>query len=215
MRADERLRLPKLYAIVDADASASVGRTALDVARAFLTAGARLLQLRCKTLGSGAFLDLARSILDDARTAGATVIINDRADIAALAGAHGLHVGQDDLTPADARTVIGAVSILGLSTHSPEQWEPAVREPISYLAIGPVFGTGTKETGYAAVGLDTVRRAAAAARERELPTVAIGGITLENAPAVIEAGAASVAVISDLLKGDPEARCRAFLSALR
>jgi thiamine-phosphate pyrophosphorylase len=193
---------------------ARANRAPRDVARAFLSAGARLLQLRCKALGSGAFLDLARSILDDAGAAGATQIINDRADITALSGADGLHVGQDDLRPEDARTVIGASAILGLSTHTRGQWELAVREPISYLAIGPVYGTGTKDTGYTTVGLDTVRQAASAARERELPTVAIGGITLENAPAVIEAGAASVAVISDLLKGDPEARCRAFLNQL-
>ena len=193
---------------------ATAGRTVPDVARAFLSAGVRLLQLRCKSSGSGAFLDLARAVLEDAGAAGATLIINDRADVTALSGAHGLHVGQEDLRPGDARTVIGASAILGLSTHTRGQWASAVREPVSYLAIGPVFGTGTKDTGYAAVGLDTVRQAAAAARERELPMVAIGGITLENAPAVIEAGAASVAVISDLLKGDPEARCRAFLSAL-
>ena len=208
------LSLPKLYAIVDDDVCARANRAPRDVARAFLSAGARLLQLRCKSSGSGAFLDLARAVLEDAGAAGATLIINDRADVAALSGAHGLHVGQDDLGPGDARAVIGAAAILGLSTHTREQWESAVHEPISYLAIGPVFGTGTKDTGYAAVGLDTVRQAAAAARERELPTVAIGGITLENAAAVIAAGAASVAVISDLLKGDPEARCRAFLSAL-
>lgn len=204
----------RLYAIVDADVCARANRAPRDVARAFLSAGARLLQLRCKSSGSGAFLDLARAVLEDADAAGATLIINDRADVAALAGAHGLHVGQDDLRPEDARAVIGATTILGLSTHTREQWESAVQAPISYLAIGPVFGTGTKDTGYAAVGVETVRQAAAAARERELPTVAIGGITLENAPAVIEAGAASVAVISDLLKGDPEARCRAFLGAL-
>jgi len=142
------------------------------------------------------------------------VIVNDRADIAALSNATGLHVGQDDLMPADARRVIGDAAILGLSTHTRQQWEAAAVEPISYMAIGPVFGTGTKDTGFAAVGLDTVRRAAAAAGQHGLPTVAIGGITLETAQSVIDAGAASVAVISDLLKGDPEARCRALLRIL-
>lgn len=165
-------------------------------------------------MGSGAFLDLAHTILQDTNSAGGTLIINDRADIAALSGAPGLHVGQDDLTPAAARKVIGAEPILGLSTHTQDHWERAVEEPISYMAIGPVFGSATKVTGYQAIGLETVRRASDAAANKGLPTVAIGGITLENAASVVEAGAASVAVISDLLTGDPEARCRAFLRML-
>lgn len=191
-----------------------MSRAPADVARAFLGGGARWLQLRGKAIGSGTFLDLANAILQDATAAGATLIINDRADIAALSGAPGLHVGQDDLAPADARTLVGVESILGLSTHTHDQWERAVTEPISYIAIGPVFGTGTKDTGYHAVGLETVTRAAKAAAGKGLPTVAIAGITLENAASVIEAGAASVAVISDLLTGDPEARCRAYLRML-
>lgn len=166
-------------------------------------------------MASGAFLNLAMRVLEDMRAAGGTLIINDRADVAALSGADGLHVGQDDLLPADARTVIGASPVLGLSTHTKEQWDAAVNEPISYIAIGPAFATGTKETGYGAVGLDVIAAASSAAAARSLPTVAIGGITLENAAAVIEAGAASVAVISDLLKGDPQARCRAFLTSLQ
>jgi thiamine-phosphate pyrophosphorylase len=204
----------RLYPVVDADVCAAAGRATEDVARAFLAAGARVLQLRCKNLPSGAFLDLASRILEDTRAAGGTLIINDRADVAAAAGAHGLHVGQEDLSPADSRTVIGTTAVLGLSTHTTEQWEAAVLAPISYMAIGPAFATGTKNTGYRAVGLDVIRAASAAAAARGLPTVAIGGITLENAVSVIAAGAASVAVISDLVKGDPEARCRAFLRIL-
>ena len=204
----------RLYPIVDAEMCARASRDPLDVARAFLNAGAGWLQLRCKGMESGAFLELSQRVVEAANQAGAVVVVNDRADVAAMAGAHGLHVGQDDLSPADARTVIGAKAILGLSSHTREQWESAVREPISYLAIGPAFGTITKATGYEAVGLTVVRSAAAAARAAGLPTVAIGGITLENAPEVIAAGASSVAVISDLLAGDPEARCRAFLSIL-
>lgn len=194
---------------------AAAGRAPIDVARAFLSAGACWIQLRCKDMASGAFLELANHTLEQSRAAGAILIINDRADVAAIAKADGLHVGQADLTAAESRSVIGAASILGLSTHTPEQWEAAVREPISYLAIGPAFGTGTKDTGYAATGLEVVKRAATAASAQRLPTVAIGGITIDNAASVIEAGAASVAVISDLLKGDPEARCRAFLRALQ
>ena len=203
-----------MYAIVDADVCAREGRAPLDVARAFLSAGARLVQLRCKSWGSAAFLDLASAVVEESNSAGAAVIVNDRADVAALSRAHGLHVGQADLSPEDARKVIGDEPLLGLSTHTRDQWESAVNEPVCYIAIGPVFGTGTKDTGYPAVGLDTVARAAAAARQAGLPAVAIGGITRHNAVSVIEAGAASVAVISDLVHGDPEASCRAFLRIL-
>lgn len=206
---------PRLYPIVDAEVCAAAGRTPFDVACAFLSAGAGWIQLRCKDLASGAFLDLANHTLEQSRAAGAILIINDRADIAAIAQADGLHVGQTDLAAGDARLVIGPAPILGLSTHTPGQWQAAVREPISYLAIGPVFGTGTKDTGYTAAGLEVVTRASTAAAANGLPAVAIGGITIDNAVSVIDAGAASVAVISDLLKGDPEARCRAFLRILQ
>ena len=203
-----------MYAIVDAEMCGRAGREPAEVARAFMAGGARLLQLRCKTWDSGAFLDLARTVVEDAQAAGATVVVNDRADITVLSGAHGLHVGQEDLAPADARTVIGMEKILGLSTHTPAQWNAAVGTPISYLAIGPVFGSATKHTGYTAVGLDVVSAAASAAAPHRLPVVAIGGITLDNVRSVIDAGAASVAIVSDLLAGDPEARVRAFLRVL-
>ena len=209
-----KLTLPRLYAIIDADVCARENRAPADVARAFLSAGATLIQLRCKSWGSAAFLDLANAIVEDANRAGGMVIVNDRADVAALSQVRGLHVGQDDLTPADARKVIGDEQWLGLSTHTPAQWQSAVTEPVSYIAIGPVFDTGTKATGYAAVGLTTVTRAADAARAAGLPVVAIGGITRDNAASVIDAGAASVAIISDLLHGDPETSCRALLRIL-
>lgn len=205
----------RLYAIVDAEVCAAAGHTPIDVARAFLSAGARWLQLRCKHMGSGAFLELTGRVLEQSRAAGAILIVNDRADIVAVSGADGLHIGQDDLSAIDSRAVIGDAPILGLSTHTMEQWDAAVREPVSYIAIGPVFGTGTKETGYTAVGLPVVARAAAAAGAHGLPAVAIGGITIDNAASVIAVGAASVAVISDLVKGDPETRCRAFLRMLQ
>ena len=114
-RLPRSLNLPRLYAIVDVDACAAAGHPATDVARAFLSAGVRLLQLRCKSGGSGAFLELAHTINTDARQAGAMLVINDRADIAALCTADGLHVGQDDLTPSDARAVVGA-GMTGLTT---------------------------------------------------------------------------------------------------
>jgi thiamine-phosphate pyrophosphorylase len=207
--------LPTLYAIVDADTCASAGRAPIDVARAFLGAGAGVLQLRFKGMAGGPFLDLARTILEDANAAGATLIINDRADVARLSNAPGLHLGQTDLSPADARAVVGPSTIVGLSTHTREQWEQALREPITYAAIGPVFGSATKQTGYEAIGLAVVREMSNRMTARGLPVVAIGGITLENAASVIEAGASSVAVISDLLKSDPEARCREFIQALK
>ena len=208
------LNLPRLYAIVDGDLCARDGRAPIDVARAFLSAGAKLLQLRCKSWGSAAFLELASAVVEDSRSAEEAVIVNDSADIAALSGAQWLHVGQDDLAPRDARTIIGADPLLGLSTHTREQWDAAIAEPVCYIAVGPVFGSDTKDTGYRAVGLETVSRASAAASLADLPTVAIGGITQANAVSVIDAGAASVAVISDLLRGDPEARCRALLRIL-
>jgi thiamine-phosphate pyrophosphorylase len=138
--------------------------------------------------------------------------VNDRADIARIADASGVHVGQDDMTPADVRAVAGEQAIVGLSTHTPEQVQDAVRQPVSYVAIGPVFTTSTKDTGYDAVGLERLRTAATIAGAAGLPVVAIGGITLERAADVAAAGAQSVAVIGDLLLGsDPRQRVRDYL----
>jgi thiamine-phosphate pyrophosphorylase len=205
--------LSRLHAIVDADASTRADVKPIDVARALLDGGARLLQLRAKTLPSRDFLALADAIVAAADRYGASIVINDRVDIAKLAGAAGVHVGQDDLSPAAARRLLGDAATVGFSTHTIEQVEAAVREPVSYVAVGPVFGTQSKDTGYRAVGLDLV--AAAARIAGTLPVVAIGGITIENASSVIAAGAASVAVISDLLVDrDPEQRTRAFLRRL-
>jgi thiamine-phosphate pyrophosphorylase len=205
--------LPPLQAILDVDAAAGAAWAPVDLARAFLDGGARFIQIRAKRLASGSFLDLADAVVALGRTAGARVIVNDRADIARLAGAAGVHVGQDDLPPAAARRLLGAEAIIGFSTHTEAQIDAAAAEPISYLAVGPVFGTRTKDTGYAAVGLPLV--AAAARTSGARPVVAIGGITLENAPAVLAAGATSVAVIGDLLAGSrPDVRVREFLAAL-
>jgi thiamine-phosphate pyrophosphorylase len=144
-------------------------------------------------------------------------VVNDRADIARLAGADGVHVGQEDLSPAAARTILGADLIVGFSTHTGTQVDAAVLLPVSYIAVGPVFGTATKDTGYASVGLDFVKyaRAAMARATYARDLVAIGGITLDRAASVIEAGASAVAVISDVLAtGDPESRVRAYLERL-
>jgi len=198
---------------VDVDLAARAGWAPIDLARAFLDGGATLIQLRAKQLGSAAFLELADAAVRAARPYHANIIVNDRADIALMSGAAGVHVGQDDLPPSAARRLLGEGAQVGLSTHSVPQVERALREQISYLAVGPVFGTRSKDTGYAAVGLDLVRSAVRMAGE--LSVVAIGGITLANARSVIEAGATSVAVISDLLDGnDPCGRTKAFLQAL-
>ena len=206
------MRLPRLYAVLDAGVAAARGWDALDLGRAFLDGGARLIQLRAKSADLRAVLTLAESLVRLAEPAHAQVIVNDRADVARLAGAAGVHVGQDDLEPADARAIIGDSGLVGLSTHTTDQIDAAAAAPIDYLAIGPVFDTITKYTGYAAVGLERVRHAA---ERSQRPVVAIGGITLETAPAVIAAGASAVAVISDLVaSGDPAARVHEYLQCL-
>jgi thiamine-phosphate pyrophosphorylase len=150
-----------------------------------------------------------------ARPFGATVIVNDRADIARLSGADGVHLGQEDLSPRAVRRLVGAAAVIGLSTHTLEQLERALDEPVSYIATGPVFGTITKHTGYDAIGLERVADAARRTTARGLPLVAIGGITLERAASVVAAGATSVAVIGDLLAtADPEGQTRNFLRVL-
>jgi thiamine-phosphate pyrophosphorylase len=205
--------LPKLTAIVDVDVAERAGWSPLDLAHAFLDGGARLLQLRAKHLSSALFLPLADEIVQLGRAFAADVIINDRVDVARLSGAAGVHVGQDDLPPADARALLGEQAIVGFSTHSREQIASAVREPVTYVAVGPVFGTQTKDTGYGPVGLELVRHAVE--QSGMLPVVAIGGITLETAASVLGAGAASIAVISDLLTGgNPSARVKAYLRDL-
>jgi thiamine-phosphate pyrophosphorylase len=175
--------------------------------------GARCLQIRAKELPSGAFLDLCDTITGTAAPYDAAVIVNDRPDLAVMSRAAGVHVGQDDLPPSRARGLLGVDAVVGLSTHTPAQVEAALREPITYLAIGPVFATRTKDTGYQAVGLEFVSAVVRIAGS--VPVVAIGGITLENAPSVIAAGAAAVAVIGDLLTvPDVRGRTRDYLQAL-
>jgi len=201
-----------LYAVLDGDVAARFGWTLDGLTDACLSGGARLLQIRVKKLPGRDLLALAARIVGAATPAGARVVINDRPDIARLAGAWGLHLGQDDLPVAAARAVAGESMVIGLSTHTPAQVAAARREPIQYLAVGPVYETATKDTGYRAVGLDFVR---AASETGGLPVVAIGGITLDRARDVIDAGAASVAVITDLFTGgDPRRRVEAFVAAL-
>lgn len=177
------------------------------LAGACLRGGARLLQLRFKDGPGAEFLALAERLVALARPFDAAIVINDRADVAAMAGAAGVHVGQEDLPVAEVRAIVGPAAIVGLSTHDERQVDAAAASDASYIAVGPVFGTATKDTGYTARGLDLVRYAAATGK----PVVAIGGITLANAASVFSAGAAAIAVIGDLFTGnDPEARTRAF-----
>ena len=205
----------RLYVICDADACAAAGWTLVDCACACLDGGGRFLQVRAKHMAGGALLEAASAIVRRAEEVGAIVIVNDRADIARLSGAAGVHVGQDDLGPAAVRAVAGSDAVVGLSTHTADQLETALREPITYVAFGPLFGTATKTTGYEPVGLERVRQASARAAARGVPLVAIGGITLDRAASAIAAGAQAVAVISDVLAtGDPASRVRQFLAAL-
>jgi thiamine-phosphate pyrophosphorylase len=168
--------------------------------------------VRGKDLSDGALLALAREAVAAARAPGALLLVNDRPDIALLAEAAGAHLGQEDLSPRDARRVLPAGAILGLSTHEDRQVEFAADEPVDYVAIGPVFATRTKPDAHAAVGLEGVRSARARTRR---PLVAIGGITAENARAVIEAGADGVAVLSAVLAdSDVEAAVRRLRAAI-
>ena len=204
---------PRLYAIVDAGVAGRAGWHPCDLAHAYLDGGARLLQLRASGVDTATQLGWCRDIVRLAAPVGARVIVNDRCDLALMAGADGVHLGQDDLPIDAARRLLGPTAVIGFSTHDGGQADAAVRQLASYLAIGPLYDTRTKDTGLAAVGLEAVRRTRAVAGKR--PVVAIGGITLATAPEVIAAGAASVAVISDLLAGgDPARRVSAYVDAL-
>ena len=205
-------RFPVIYPIIDIALCDERGLDPLTVAAACLAGGARLLQLRArKDESSAALVRLAGRVVAAAHRVDARVIVNDRADIARLAEADGVHVGQTDLPVAAVRAIVGPDRLIGISTHDREQIDAALAGDASYVAVGPVFLTATKETGYSPRGLDLVRYAA----HRGKPIVAIGGITLERGTTVIEAGASALAVISDILVGhDPEARVRAFLDRL-
>ena len=207
------VELPPLYAIVDAGLAARHGWTVPDLAAAYLDGGARLLQLRAPGVAGGVLEGWCDVVVARASGCGAAVVVNDRADVARLCGAAGVHLGQDDLPVEYVRRIVGENSIVGLSTHTAGQLEDALARPVTYAAVGPVYATGTKDTGRRPVGLPFVREAAA--RAVETPIVAIGGITLDRAPEVLAAGAASVAVIGDLLaEGMPAGRVRAYVDRL-
>ena len=199
-----------LYPIVDAEICRARSLDPVELASLYWAAGAPLVQLRHKTGSSAEFLALADRLAREARAVSGQPIINDRADIALLSRSAGVHVGQEDITVADARRVVGPDAIVGISTHDRAQIDEALTSTATYIAVGPIFSTSTKDTGYSPRGLDLVRYAAG----RGKPVVAIGGITIDNARSVIEAGATGIAVITDLLNGDPAARARAFVQCI-
>jgi len=207
------MNLPSLYAIIDQEVSESYGWKVPQLARAFLAGGAQLLQVRVSTAGSGEFLSWCDEVIKEAKLFGAKVIINNRADVASLAGADGVHVGQDDLSEKEIRTKFSGLSIVGISTHTIEQLECSIKSSADYIAVGPIYKTSTKETELSAIGVKLIEHAVKICPNR--PIVAIGGITLDRVKDVIEAGASTVAVISDLLVGkNPEARVRSYLAEL-
>ena len=192
------MKLPRLYPILDTALLDARGCLLETAAAAMLESGAGILQIRHKGSWTDAIFEQAERVAGLCRDAGAPLVIDDRADIALLLGA-GLHVGQDDLPPADARRLIGADATLGYSTHNERQLSDAAREPVSYVALGPMFATLSKANPDPVVG---VERLVKLRRLTDRPLVAIGGITRANAGSVIEAGADSVAVIGDLLPAD-------------
>lgn len=192
------LTLPRLYPILDTASLARLGLAPEAAAEALLEAGVGLLQFRHKGHFSRNVFGTAERVRDLCRRARALFIVNDRADIARLLDA-GLHLGQDDLPPAEARRLLGPAHLIGFSTHNPTQFAAALEEPVDYLAFGPIFPTATKQNPDPVVGLDLLPELARRAHRAGRPLVAIGGITRQRAPHVLAAGADSLAVIGDLL----------------
>jgi thiamine-phosphate pyrophosphorylase len=201
--------LPRLYAILDAGCFGSAEEL-FSAAEQLIAGGCSLLQYRNKSGNARVMLEHALELKNRVGN-NARLIMNDRADLCLATDFDGVHVGQDDLSPESVRTMIGPECWLGVSNHNPEQLREADLAPADYLAIGPVFATSSKQNPDPVVGLEGVRRARALTRK---PLVAIGGITRVNAVSVIEAGADSVAVISDLLR-DPRKSAEEFFRILR
>jgi thiamine-phosphate pyrophosphorylase len=201
--------MPRLYVILDAGL---IRGTAPEIARKLMDAGVRLLQYRTKDAAPREMLVSARKLAEMARTVGATFFVNDRPDVAYLSGADGVHVGQDDLSVAQARAVVGPDRWVGVSTHNREQFEKASASSANYVAIGPIFATSSKVNPDPVVGTDLIRKLRPLT---EKLIVAIGGIRLEHAAEVIEAGADAVAVISDILgAADPAQQAGNFIRRL-
>jgi thiamine-phosphate pyrophosphorylase len=214
------MQIPRLYCIADA-AFLPTTVELLAFAEELVSAGVTLLQYRNKSENARVMLEQARELRRFSRARAPAphvqsphvvkLIINDRADLCLAAEFDGVHVGQGDLSPESVRKIIGSERWLGVSTHNPEQIQEADLTSADYLAIGPVFSTSSKDKPDPVVGLEGVRRARALTRK---PLVAIGGITRANAASVIEAGADSVALISDLLR-EPRKSAEEFFRVLR
>ncbi|HEV7892534.1 MAG TPA: thiamine phosphate synthase [Pyrinomonadaceae bacterium] len=193
--------IPKLYPITDRRLS---GLSHAEQVARLIEGGATFIQLREKHLSPREFYREAEEALKVARRRGVKLIINDRADIALALGADGVHLGQDDMPPEAARALLGEAAAAGFSTHSVEQAAAAARLPVDYIAVGPIFATKSKEKPDPVVGLEGLRLVREAVGV-SVKLVAIGGVTRENAPSVLAAGADSVAVISALFRPeDPE-----------
>ena len=198
---------PALYAILDQQ---FMKAPAVKCAKELAAAGVELIQYRAKDLSPRAYFVTCSRLAEALATAKTRLIINDRPDIAAMVGADGVHVGQDDLAPGDARKICGSGRWVGVSTHNIEQVRAAASAPVDYIALGPIFPTASKQKPDPVVGTELIREAR---KLTQKPIVAIGGITLDRAPEVFAAGANSVAVIRDLLDApDPAARAREFLA---
>jgi thiamine-phosphate pyrophosphorylase len=196
---------PSLYAILDP----SLTPEPAGFARKIADAGVQLIQLRDKRGSSRRIHEEVRELMI-LQARGVRIIVNDRPDIAAIAGASGVHVGQDDLPVEEARKICKPPLWVGVSTHNLNQFREAEASSADYIAIGPVFPTGTKENPDPVVGLELLRAARQLTRK---PLVAIGGITIESAAEVYAAGADSVAVIRDLaVATDPQERAREYLA---
>jgi thiamine-phosphate pyrophosphorylase len=196
---------PPLYAILDPSLSV---RPVTEIVESLVTGGVELIQLRDKRSSPRLIYAQAKELVSRFAATSVRFIINDRPDIAAMAGAAGVHVGQDDLPVEAARTVCGSGLWVGVSTHNLAQLRDADHTSADYIAVGPIFPTGTKENPDPVVGVDFVRAARQLTRK---PLVAIGGITVESAADVFRAGADSVAVIRDLIAApDPTRRAREY-----
>jgi thiamine-phosphate pyrophosphorylase len=201
---------PFLYPVLDAGLLA--GREVGAVVAALAGAGCSLLQVRAKELSDARLVRFAREAVLASHAGGAHLLVNDRPDVALIVGADGVHLGQEDLSPADARALLPPGSIVGVSTHDLGQLRAALREPVDYVALGPVFATRTKARPDPVVGTEMVREAR---QMSDRPLVAIGGIEPDNAAEVVRAGADGLAVISALLLAtDLGAAVRAFAAAL-
>jgi thiamine-phosphate pyrophosphorylase len=203
------IHLPRLYAILDASYF-SDSQILFSTAEELLAGGVTLLQYRNKSGNAREMLEQARELKRRLGEDGAKLIMNDRADLCLAAGFDGVHVGQEDLSPEGARKVVGTILWLGVSTHNPGQIEEADKTSADYVAIGPVFSTASKANPDPVVGLEGVCQARALTLK---PLVAIGGINRANCRSVIEAGADSVAVISDLMR-EPRKSAEDFLRIL-